>query len=106
MDAGPAGVSAAGVVDLIAGAADKGVDVVGTTLLVLSESELMTSGWHSQMWSWACQYCPPSMTCTRYDQLLASQMTVAGNHRFLTSLRTETPCPTKSGDFFLPPQQS
>ena len=58
------------------------------------------------MWLCGCWYCPLPVMCTRYEPLPASQMTVAGGHMFLASLRTEIVCPAKSWDIFLQLQQS
>ena len=41
------------------------VDAAGATLPMLDVPDLTVSTWHSQMWSWACLYCPPPMTWSR-----------------------------------------
>ena len=88
--------------DLAAGAAGKGVDVVGATSLEMGTSGLMhLGGIHKCGHGHIC-----TMTCTRYEPLLASQMTLVGSYMFLALLRTETVCPAKSGNLFMPPQQS
>ena len=43
----------------------EGSGVAGTTSVSLDVSGLTASRWHSWVWSWACLYCPPSITCTR-----------------------------------------
>ena len=75
------------------------VGAAGATFVVMCLSSLMASGWCSCMWSQACQYCPPLMTWTMYNPWSAVQMTVAGSHRCLASLRTDTVCPVNSGAF-------
>ena len=54
------------------------VDAAGATSPMMDVSGLTASGLHSQMWWQACMYCPPPMTWTRQEPLLALQMMVAG----------------------------
>ena len=70
--AGASVMGMTGVVGLAAGVAGKGVDIMGATSLAMGSSGLMVSRWHSWMWSLACPLCPPVMTCTMYELLLAS----------------------------------
>ena len=82
------------------------VGVAGAMFVVTCLSGLMASGWCSCMWSWTHQYRPLPMTWTMYDPWSAAWMTVAGSHRHLASLRTDTVCPANSGAFCQQPWQS
>ena len=80
-------------------AAGRCVDVVGATSAVACLSSLTVSGWHSQMWLQAHQYCPWLMTWTMYDPLSAAWMMVPGSHRHLASVRMDMVCPVNSRAF-------
>ena len=100
---GAAGVGVAGatVCSLTAWVAGAGAispipDVLGST----------ASGTHLGMWLWACWYCHPLMIWTRYHPWSASQIMVVGSHKFPASLRIDTVCLAKNGDFLWQPHWS
>ena len=79
--------------------------VAGTTFVVMYLLGL-TASRCSCMWLQAHRHCPLPMTWTMYNPWSAAWMTVAGSHRHLASLRTDTDCLANSEDFCQQPWQS